>query len=268
MSPEEVRGTVTQACVVEQTRALGLASGGVLLVHSSFRAVRPVQGGPTGLIAALLEGLGPEGTLVMPSWGDDDERPFDAEKTPVAADLGIVAETFRHYPGVIRSTHSQAFAALGPQAELITADPLPLPPHIPASPVGRVHDLDGQILLLGVGHDASSTIHLAEVIAEVPYGVEKQCAVLENGELIRVSYRENDHCCARFEFMDGWLRRRQLQREGLIGHAHARLMRSRDVVAAALAELAADPLVFLHAEDEDCEECRDARGSIPEEAVG
>jgi len=53
--------------LVEQLKALGVREGGVLLVHTSFRAVRPVEGGPLGLIGALRQALGHEGTLVMPA---------------------------------------------------------------------------------------------------------------------------------------------------------------------------------------------------------
>jgi aminoglycoside N3'-acetyltransferase len=36
--------------IAEHLRALGVRQGGVLLVHTSFRAARPVEGGPVGLI--------------------------------------------------------------------------------------------------------------------------------------------------------------------------------------------------------------------------
>ena len=156
--------------VVEQLRALGVRTGGVLQVHTSFRAVRPIEGGPSGLVGALLRAVGATGTVVMPSWPEDADEPFDPRRTPAASDLGIVAQTFWQRAGALRTEHVQAFAAHGPRAEPILADPLPLPPHIEASPVGRVHELDGQVLLLGVGHDANTTIHLAECIARVPYG--------------------------------------------------------------------------------------------------
>jgi len=77
-----------------------VGAGGVLLVHTSYRAVRPVEGGPAGLIDALCAALTPGGTLVMPSWSDDDDAPFDPARSPVARDLGVVAETFRRLPGV------------------------------------------------------------------------------------------------------------------------------------------------------------------------
>jgi len=258
---EAARDGTSAAEIVRQLRALGVGRGGVLLVHASFRAVRPVAGGPAGLIAALREGVGSDGTLVMPSWTGEDDAPFDPSTSLAAPDLGIVAETFRLLPGVLRSDHPFACAALGPRAAGIVAGPLPLPPHAPESPVGRVHGLDGQVLLLGVGHDADTTLHLAEVLAGVPYGVPKHCTVLRDGRPARIDYRENDHCCERFALADGWLRAAGLQSEGRVGNAHARLARSRDIVRVALERLARDPLLFLHPAGAGCAECDAARRS-------
>ena len=185
--------------------------------------------------------------------------PFDPAATPASPDLGVVADTFWRLPGVRRSDHAHAFAAAGREAARITADPLPLPPHIPESPVGRVHELDGQVLLLGVGHDADTTLHLAELLAGVPYRVPRHCTVLRDGRPVRVDYGENDHCCARFALADGWLRARGLQAEGRVGHTHARLARARDIVAVALEHLARDPLLFLHPPGAGCAECDEAR---------
>jgi aminoglycoside 3-N-acetyltransferase len=253
---------LSRAEVADQLRALGVQDGGVLLVHTSFRATRPVQGGPVGLIEALRDALGPDGTLVMPSWSGDDDDPFDPITTPAEPSLGVVADRFWRLPGVLRSDHFHAFAAAGPEAARITSGPLPLPPHIPESPVGRVHDLDGQVLLLGVGHDADTTLHLAELLAYVPYRVPTYCTVLEDGHPVRVDYEENDHCCERFAFADEWLRARGLQSDGRVGHAHARLARARDIVEVALEHLARDPLLFLHPPGAGCEECDRARKSV------
>lgn len=257
------RPEVSPATLTTQLRRLGVEEASVLLVHTSYRAVRPVQGGPAGLIEALREALGPRGTLVMPSWGGDDDAPFDPAATPVTPDLGVVADTFWRLPGGVRSAQFFAFAAAGPDAARITADPLPLPPHAPPSPVGRVHELNGQILLLGVGHDSNTTLHLAELLAGVPYRVPRYCTVLgEDGRPVRVDYGENDHCCRRFALADEWLRARGQQREGQVGHATARLMRSRDVVAVAREQLARDSFIFLHPAGSGCAECDDASRSV------
>ncbi|OJH34813.1 AAC(3) family N-acetyltransferase [Cystobacter ferrugineus] len=247
--------------VATQLRELGVRRGGVLLVHTSFRAVRPIQDGPLGLLRALRFALGEEGTLVMPAM-TDGESIFDPASTPTR-DMGITAELFWRQPGVRRSTHpGGSFAAEGPLAERICA-PQPLsPPHGPDSPVGHVHELAGQVLLLGVGHGENTTLHLAEALAGVPYSVEHPCVVEVDGAAKTVMIAETDHCCRRFQLIDAPLRARALQREGLVGHAPARLCDSRDVVAVAVELLASDPLLFLCPPEEHCEECDVARASI------
>lgn len=252
----------TRAEVTAQLHALGVGRGDVLLVHTSFRSVRPIDGGPLGLIEALRDAIGPGGTLVMPSWTGCDDEPFDPRGTPAAPDLGVVADTFWRQPGVLRSEHPFACAAAGRHAKQIVTGPLPLPPHGPHSPVGHVHELDGRVLLLGVGHDADTTLHLAELLGGAPYRVQHQCTVLENGRSVRIEYGENDHCCQRFALADEWLRGRALQAEGMVGYAHARTARARDIVALAVAELARDPLLFLHPAGAGCAECDEARSTV------
>lgn len=107
--------------MVDQLLELGVTRGGVLLVHTAFSKIGPVEGGPRGLIAALRATLGPSGTLVMPSMSDDDEHPCDARTTPCAG-MGMVASMFWQMPGVLRSDSPHAFAAIGPHATRITAD--------------------------------------------------------------------------------------------------------------------------------------------------
>jgi len=251
--------TPGKAVLVRQLAALGVARGGMLLVHSAFSKVAPVVGGPEGLIEALLAALGPGGTMVMPSMADDDDVPFDRGETPCRA-LGVVANRFWRMPGVLRSDSPHAFAATGPHAARIT---LPHPvdvPHGLNSPPGRVYELDGQVLLLGVGHDANTTIHVAENIAGVRYRQRKHATVLEHGKPARYEYGETDHCCERFGLLDEWLGQRQ--RRGIVGRAEARLARSRDIVAAALGHLRADETVFLHPAGGPCRECNEARASL------
>jgi aminoglycoside N3'-acetyltransferase len=247
---------------VRQLRQLGVTPGDVLLVHTSFRAVRPIEGGPSGLIDALRDAVGPDGTIVMPSWTSSDDEIFDPALTPSSPDLGIVADTFWRMAGVLRSDHPFAFAAAGREAARITGDPFDVPPHSPRSSIARVHELDGRVLLLGVGHDANTTIHLAEILGGAPYRVPKHITIERDGRPVRIDYGENDHCCQRFALADEWLRERRLQIEGQVGHAHARLMRARDVVRVTCERLAADPLVFLHSTDAGCEECDEARFSL------
>jgi aminoglycoside 3-N-acetyltransferase len=245
-----------------QILALGVTPGAVLLVHTSFSRLGPVEGGPRGLIGALQASLGPDGTLVMPSMSDDDEHPFDALRTPCSG-MGVVADTFWRMPNVSRSDSPHAFAAIGPEAARITADHPVDVPHGVNSPVGRVYELDGQILLLGIGHDANTTIHLAETLAGVRYRREKSVMIIQDGQATRYPYSEIDHCCENFNLVDQWLDAERGQRRGRVGHGDARLCDARTVVATVGARLRANETVFLHEPgvDIECDEARDSMGS-------
>ncbi len=244
----------------QQLHNLGIQPGGVLLVHCAFSKIKPVQGGPSGLITALRDVLGMEGTLVMPSMTHDDDHPFDPHTTPCTG-MGVVAETFWKQPGVLRSDSPHAFAAMGPRAAEITAPhPLDLP-HGPDSPVGRVYELGGQVLLLGVGHDADTTIHLAEYLAGVRYRRKKHVVFLKDGQPTRLDYVEIDHCCQNFNLVDGWLEAHGLQRRRRVGNAEARLARSRDIVEVVVDELRRNETAFLHSPGID-HQCDEARASL------
>lgn len=246
--------------LVDQLHALGVRAGAVVVVHTAFSRVKPIEGGPQGLIDALRAAIGPNGTLVMPSMSDEDDNPFDVAATPCRG-LGVVADTFWRLPGVRRSDNPHAFAASGPRAAEIVADhPLDVP-HGVDSPIGRVYEMDGQVLLLGVGHDANTTIHLAESMAGVRYGLPHHVTVTRNGRPQRVDYVEIDHCCENFALMDMWLDTAGHQRRGRVGHAEARLARARDIVAAALPRLREHETVFLHPPGR-CQECDGARASM------
>jgi aminoglycoside N3'-acetyltransferase len=258
---------VPRARLLGQLHALGVEPGGVLVVHTAFRAIRPVEGGPHGLIDVLQEAVGSTGTLVMPSMADTDDEAFDPDRTTCLS-MGIVAETFRSLPGVRRSDSPHAFAARGPQAEAITADHPPEVPHGPDSPIGRVHDLDGQVLLLGVDHDANTTVHLGEYLAGVPYWIAKRCTIRREGQVVSIEYGEIDHCCRNFALAGGWLRARGLERQEAVGSGTARLARARDIVSVVVESLRTDPCRFLCPRGSGCEECDLAWESVPPASPG
>jgi aminoglycoside 3-N-acetyltransferase len=237
---------------------LGVPGGAVLVVHTSLRAVGWVEGGARTVIDALRAAVGPEGTLVMPSM-TDGRGPFDPRTTPTD-EMGIVAETFWRLPGVLRSTHpNSAFAAEGPLAkEIVATHPLADPEGID-SPIGRVYRHDGWILLLGVGHDANTTIHVGESLSGVKYRRIKTVHLAREGVVVREQVPMIDHCCGNFEKLGPILEREEQVSIGRVGNATAQLMPSRAVVERAKSLLRENELYFLCPEGIACDQCEEAR---------
>ena len=102
----------TKVSLVNDLAKLGIKTGMNLMVHSSLSRVGWTQGGASSVIAALLQAISPVGTLIMPvgspqlSAQDTCKTPtelFDIKITPTT--LGVIPETFRTMPNVIRSDH-------------------------------------------------------------------------------------------------------------------------------------------------------------------
>jgi aminoglycoside 3-N-acetyltransferase len=171
-------------------QSLGIEQGMVLLLHASLSALGWVCGGAPAVILALEEVLGEDGTLIMPTHSGDlsdpedwqnppvpetwwelireNMPPFDLDLTP-SRKTGAIAETFRKQHGVLRSNHPQfSFAARGVHATKITENHALEYGLGEASPLARIYELGGHVLLLGVGHENNTSLHLAEYRASFP----------------------------------------------------------------------------------------------------
>lgn len=139
---------------------LGVKKGMTIYVQSSFSSLGYYTGGAAGLIELLLELVGPEGTIVMPSFpfsGSMAEyvatKPvFDVRATP--STVGYLSEVFRTFPGVIRSIHpTHPVAALGWQAVKITSGhEKTVTPQGKNSPFARLAEGDGHVLRIGTAY--------------------------------------------------------------------------------------------------------------------
>ena len=165
----------------------------------------------------------------MPSMTADDDHPFDPRATSCIG-MGIVAQTFWQLPGVLRSDSPHAFAAAGPQAARITA-PHPVDvPHGLDSPVGRVYELDGQVLLLGVDHTANTTIHLGEYMRRARYRRKKYVTLLKRAAYPgSITLRLITAARTSALSMAGW-KAKGCSAAGRWARLEARLVRSSDVI--------------------------------------
>lgn len=147
---------------------LGVPAATPLMVHASLRKIGPIAGRAEALLDALIESLGPRGTLLM-ILGADDEEPFDALSSQADEDVGVLAEVFRQRAGVRVNDHAAArYGAIGPQS-LPLLEPVPLHDyHGPGSVVARFTDSGGFVLRLGANVDTVTVTHWAEYLARVP----------------------------------------------------------------------------------------------------
>lgn len=139
------------------------------MVHASLRAVGPVNGGAAGVLEAIFDVLGPEGTLLMLLCADDT-HPFDAQTTKVdTREMGVLAEVFRTFPEVQVNDHPAArFAARGPLSAALL-EPIPVHDYYgPGSVLERFVAAGGQVLRLGANIDTVTVTHFAEYRANIP----------------------------------------------------------------------------------------------------
>ena len=255
LSDADGREPVTRSRLAAELSALGLARGAIVIVHTSLSKIGWVPGGAQAVIEALLDVLGETGTLVMPAhsaqltdpsrwrappvpeaWWDTirKELPaYDAARTPTRA-MGVVAETFRTYPGVRRSAHPHvSFAALGPAAQTLVGEH-PLGSMFgERSPLARLYDLDAEVLLAGVSHANNTAIHLAESRADFPgkRTGEEGAPMLIDGRRRWVRFTDTLPDDGDFTKLgEDFARHTGQERRAPLGWGEARLLRLRAVV--------------------------------------
>jgi aminoglycoside 3-N-acetyltransferase len=160
--------TFTQ--LVENFRALGVDSGDTLLVHSSYKSLGGVDGGPQTVIDALLEVLGDDGTLVMPTFNFDfcKGEPWDVRETP--SKMGAITNMVRTDPRAKRVFHPiYSFAVIGKYADHFGALRYKSS-YAKNSAFGKLRELDGKIMVVGLSYNDSMTFfHHVEEMEGVGY---------------------------------------------------------------------------------------------------
>lgn len=249
----------TRASLLTDFRACGVTAGRTVIVHCSMRQIGYVIGGAEALARALLDAVGETGTVVVPAqswrnldpitgvhtlpsggplpetwWGmvRDHHPAFDPAWTP-SVGMGALAELIRTHPRAERSPHpARSFAAVGKEAaEICKTQPLESPMG-EGSPLAKLYDLGASVLLLGVGHERNTSLHLAE--ARTDYDgkrtLTESSAVFTNGERRWVSYEVVEPVSDDFGRLGAAFDAANGVQIGRVGRAEARLLPVRGLV--------------------------------------
>jgi aminoglycoside 3-N-acetyltransferase len=248
--------SVDQSDISAGLRSLGLREGQHVLVHSSLSSIGRVDGGAATVVRALLEVVGPTGTILAPTLtGDENVGPhrrlvFEVDSTP--GWTGAVSECLRGWDGAVRSRHpTHSVAALGAGAERLTRRHEDcVTPCGAGSPYERLAaDEDGVILLLGCDHESNTTWHHVEEVAGVDYHLQPTPVRAEirdpDGTTFRDLWVHRYGTPRNFGAIEGLLQQRGHQVEGSVGGAVARLLSAAGAVSVGLQVLQADPAFFV-----------------------
>jgi aminoglycoside N3'-acetyltransferase len=251
------RTKVSRTQILEDLRKLGVKEGDVLYVFSSLSRIGNVVGGASTVIDALAEAVGTEGTLVLPCFslvGDEmtktleSGRVFDPKTTQTT--LGLIPETFRKEPGVLRSIHpTHSVCALGTKGKWITQGHENCATTFGKdTPFDKMVGFNAKVLLLGVDVRVITFYHYFEDVTENfpinPYcEKEYEAKVLVNGKVKKIKVRSHDpkvaetridHPDGAFnrEYLTDYLVSRRVLKLGLVGEAKSSIIDATDLIEA------------------------------------
>lgn len=244
----------TVQSITEDLHRLGVSDGMTLIAHASLSSLGWVCGGAAAVVQALLNAPGERGTLVMPAnssdysdpagwkrppvpkdWHPiirDNMPPFDPDTTPTSR-MGKIAECFRTWPGTRRSNHpATSFCARGPCADILLRNHRLEDALGVDSPLGALYKLEASILLIGVGHESNTSLHLAECLSETRKRKREGAAILRDGQREWVWYSDIDYDSSGFPEIGSQFEQSlpECVRRAKVGSADSRLLPVRQLV--------------------------------------
>jgi len=236
-------------------RDLGVQADDTLLVHSSYKSLGPVDGGPPTVIAALLAALGSAGTLIMPTFNFDFNKgaPWDVRSTP--SQMGVLTELVRKDPRARRVFHPfYSFAVIGRHAGMLGS--LRYKSSYERNSVfGKLRDLDGKIMVIGLSYNNSMTFfHHIEQMEGVDYRFLKQFTgevTDEDGhtytDTFEMLVRDIDQGVKTMvDPMGELLEKAGVIQSRRIGEADVKLMKAQEVYALTAREMRRDPHLLYY----------------------
>jgi aminoglycoside 3-N-acetyltransferase len=248
--------------LVEGFRDLCVKEGDTLLVHSSYKSFGEVDGGPQTVVRALETALGTDkdGTLIMPTFNFDFNKgvPWDVRKT--RSKMGALTEVVRMDPRAKRVFHPfYSFAVLGKHAEMLGS--LRYKSAYERNSVfGKLRDLDGKIMVIGLSYNNSMTFfHHIEQMEGVDYRFLKQFTgevTDENGntytDTFEMLVRDVDRgVMTMVDPMGALMEQAGVIQSAKIGEADVKLMKANEVYEFTAREMKRDPYLLYYIKKEE-----------------
>jgi aminoglycoside 3-N-acetyltransferase len=219
-----------------------------------------VDGGPDAVIDVLLETVGEDGLVVVPTFACDP--PFDRRTSPTP--LGAIPDRLWRRPNAVRSLHpTHSVAAIGRGAEELIGDhEKAATAYAEGTPYHTLATTGGKILLLGVDQDRNTTLHTAEALSGAVYLTDiTGTYVDDNGKQVTIPVAAMAGPHRDFIGLDRLFREHGVMRMGNIGGAVCRLMDAGAMLEVAMQALKQDPAAVL-CENPNCADCVMQRGKI------
>jgi len=243
----------TKESLLNDLKKLGINQYGTLKVHSSYKSIGDVDGGPDTVLDGLSEYM-KDGLLVLPThtWSHVNQSNPVFHVDDSESNVGILTELFRKREGVIRSLHpTHSVAALGKDAKDFTAGNEKLDtPVARTSPYGKLLDRNAQIMMIGIDLIKNTFIHGIEEWIDIPGRVtdshEQLYVVDSNGTKISVPSRRHygktwsDH----FWKVDDYLLKLGAMHIGKFGDAEVRICDTAKMTKIISVMLEIDPDLF------------------------
>lgn len=248
------RKIVLKEDIIKSLNEIGVSKGQCVMVHTSLSSLGFVCGGAQTVIEALIDVIGETGTIIMPTqswknldpscgvhWQEPEEwwqiirdnwPAYNKDITPTNT-MGAVAEMFRKWKSALRSDHpARSVAAWGKYADYITQNHSLTDVFGETSPIGKLYELNGYVLLLGVGYDKNTSLHLADVRANYPskHNCVEHSAIIENGNRVWKSYETLYVDGEDFNLIGREFERFCCVKKTSIGNGTAIFMNQRDLV--------------------------------------
>lgn len=251
---------------------LGIKSGDHIALGMSFGSIGMVSDGPNSFVEALLDVVGPNGTIMIPTFTGNyplflvkyHKIPvlrkrvtiFKKEETP--SYTGIIAEHIRNDPRAIRSNHpTNSFAAIGAKANCLLRDHNH---HSPSySPYSKLADINGKILVIGLDYNFIGIRHEAQSRAGLLNCIPPTRGALffDKSDKVRIFIRRDlGGCTKRLPDMINNLREAGIVTGGSIGKAQAVVIPARESLDIMINLLESNPEHYL-CESPGCLWCRE-----------